>query len=541
MQEEKLKSNNKAAPTVQLCAEEHCQRPVHLNEDTCILHCRKDKWPGDPSEEEYQRQFYEAFCSYLYRECAKIIKVDAPVSEFSLETIEKILAGRSTPATARLKEIVNESILEVEGLSFPNLDSGYKIHLAQRLMNFYGVHLLHCNFYMQDFGHQNTKIHFDQCTFCCDWFIRPVEILVNPLEAIYCDCDFRKDVLIVHLGEGDIDGPLFSDCSFEGDLNISGSTFSDELFLNSSDVDAELHSLQISGCTFLNRFALNNCKTLLVAAFTDTEFKGKVEFKENRVEKIRVYNTNFLKLADFYKSQFLFFDARKSIFDDFAAFEECEFGLDYSGAESSKLSKNQDSKAVFRHVTFLSFINFRNTKFFGGLSLEDANLKEAPNFLNAEIFGDDTKRETYRIIKDSFDSIGNHIEANKYFAFEMKKYKEEVTKNGTWREKLILSMNEKISAFGQNYVRPIWLMMLLALIYYGLVLGQQDNWLYKILPTDGESIDWIFTHVNGWARHLGPFSKFLHEGMEFFSLIIHVAFGILIWQTVVAVKRLTRR
>ena len=56
--------------------------------------------------------------------------------------------------------------------------------------------------------------------------------------------------------------------------------------------------------------------------------------------------------------------------------------------------------------------------------LENINLKESPNFLNTKIEPKNTNRETFRITKDSFDKIGNHIEANKFFVYEMKKHKE---------------------------------------------------------------------------------------------------------------------
>ena len=90
---------------------------------------------------------------------------------------------------------------------------------------------------------------------------------------------------------------------------------------------------------------------------------------------------------------------------------------------------------MFEYVTFLSFTNFRNTTFYSGLNLENSNLKEAPNFLNIDINPKFTNRETFRIIKNSFDKIGNNIEANKFFVFEMNKYEEELKKKPMSQEK----------------------------------------------------------------------------------------------------------
>ena len=46
--------------------------------------------------------------------------------------------------------------------------------------------------------------------------------------------------------------------------------------------------------------------------------------------------------------------------------------------------------------------------------------------------------------------------------------------------------------------------------------------------------------LNGWAGHILPFQKFLKLGMQLISLF-YMIFAGLTWQTVVAIKRHTRR
>lgn len=227
-------------------------------------------------------------------------------------------------------------------------------------------------------------------------------------------------------------------------------------------------------------------------------------------------------------------NVRRSIFEDFTGFEKCEFGI--KGDETK-------SKVEFEYVTFLNFTNFRKAKFFNGLDFEHTNLKESPNFLNAEIDEKFTNRETFRIIKDSFDKIGNQIEANKYYSHEMRKYKEELKASKVKSpERLIFWFNERVSNFGSSIGRPLFLILSCAIIYYLLVLGYENNLLYKY---SNENLnDWlskISYQLNIFAKGIPPYGRFLKEGMEFVTLIFHIFFLTFTWHFIVAVKRCTKR
>ena len=152
-----------------------------------------------------------------------------------------------------------------------------------------------------------------------------------------------------------------------------------------------------------------------------------------------------------------------------------------------------------------------------------------------------TNRETFRIVKSSFDEIHNYIEANKYFSYEMKKYKEELKGTNKTQEKVILFLNEKISNYGQSYVKPIFYMIATSIIYYLLILGYENNILYEIHPSSNGFLEKISSSVNNVSKNILPFSKALKSGMEFVSLLFYIIFASLIWQTLVAVKRHTRR
>ena len=325
----------------------------------------------------------------------------------------------------------------------------------------------------------------------------------------------------------------------------------------------------------------------------DTVFASKFEFKNNKVKKFRIYNSNFLKLIDMYETTYTSFSIEKSIFEDFVGFEKCVFG---------KSDTEDDSfVARFTYATFLSFVNFRSANFKSGLDIENINLKEPPNFLNVEINNIYSNRETYRIIKNSFDTVGNKIEANKFFSYEMKAYKRELKGTDQYQEKLILFFNENISDFGQNYIKPAILMVSSAFVYWCLILVYENNFsgfyeeiilsiihvifaffllllcdeiifdfgknyirlvffiigsivifsiiilcienkfLYEIYNFINVILSEIVSILNNISKNILPFSRFLKCGMEFVSLVFYIIFAILIWQTVVAVKRHTQR
>ena len=123
----------------------------------------------------------------------------------------------------------------------------------------------------------------------------------------------------------------------------------------------------------------------------------------------------------------------------------------------------------------------------------------------------------------------------------MSKYKQVLNEKPLNQEKLIFWLNEKTSNFGQSYLLPIFWIVFFSVIYYLLVLGHESNLLYELVPTANEVISSVSNVFNGIAANIIPFKKLLREGMEFISLVFYVIFASLIWQTIVAVKRHTRR
>ncbi|MCF6346571.1 MAG: hypothetical protein L3J00_08925 [Thiomicrorhabdus sp.] len=277
--------------------------------------------------------------------------------------------------------------------------------------------------------------------------------------------------------------------------------------------------LNIKRCIFKDSFKLNGFKGFGSIQIKDSEFHEKFEFKNSKVKVFKIDNTNFKKVSDFFKSEFKGFRIRKSIFEEFAAFEGCCFGK----------TRKTVPAAVFKYVTFKNFSTFRGAYFHTGLDIEKANFVQPANFLGATVPLENSPRETFRLIKHSFDSVGNHIEANKFFSFEMNKKRQSVPVCEF--DGAVYWLNYWVSNFGQNYWKPLALLVFLAIL------------TAKFLPKEGvkkvcsESLSFL----DEVACSIFPLKPILLPGNEFWSLIIAVLSSILIWQIIVAVKRLTRR
>ena len=328
---------------------------------------------------------------------------------------------------------------------------------------------------------------------------------------------------------------MFYNCEFQQEITFYGVDFDAPVFSKPNTYGniekRKISKFHIENCSFLEEFTLNNC---FIGEFTldNSIFHSKFEFKENMVDEFNVFDTSHLKFVDMHATKFEKFNIDGSIFEDFVGFENCEFGVN-NGSE--------EYVSKFTYATFLGFVNFRNTKYDSGLNIASINFKESPNFLNIWVNPSNTNRETFRIIKHSFDKIGNRIEANKYFVYEMKKYKEELKNSHSKQERAVLFLNEKISDFGQSYIKPTLWIIATSIIYYLLILGYENNILYNMYPPANNAFSAISEVVNRIAENILPFKKFLKDGMEFISLLFHIIFAGLIWQTIVAIKRHTRR
>ncbi len=504
-----------------------CNNDAFGNKDLCALHCEKNDYDTD-NQSGLIEQFKIELVEYVIQRIDK-----AKLSKEQLNTAkikDYLLLPYNDQNPSDEKHFLQNENLNIEGVSFPALeseDSDYYYFLNL----FKSIEFTNSTFYNTNFNLGNGKISFSNCIFEELWYIRSIMFTKNSFPVLYNDCEFKGDTVFKEeLKSSNIkNNSIFRNCNFYKNLIVTHATIDSQLFSNTRPT--KISSLNIISSQFNDRFSLNNC-TLDSVNITDSYFNSKFQFKNNTVNNIlSIENTDFSKLFDMYKTSAGIFEFKQSILDDFAGFEECKFGKDANKA------------TIFQYVTFMSFTNFRGTIFSSGLDLRNSNLKETPNFLGASICYKNTNRETYRIIKNSFDKIGNIIDANKYFSLEMKKHKDDLKKEPCSQEKIIFRVNACLSNFGQSYIRPLVGLFVSTLIYTILECLYEKNTLYKLFPKYNDCIEKVVNCINNFAYNFIPLQKFLgtNDDMAAINLLFYTVTAVLLWQLIVAVKRHTKR
>lgn len=485
-----------------ICKVEGCENPAFQDLEECALHCEKNS---------YREDWHSGLLSEFYNILEKYIKTDND----------------------------NSDQLILRGIFFPCRDNRDSFDYFKILKRFQSIHFLNCNFYYHSMDLFPIKIFYDECCFKSEFYVYPTNILENELDSIFSMCTFENNIKIYgsnvdneNNADNSFDFYLFSDCSFLKEVSFYNCNFNNDIFHN-LDNRIKIEKLRISDSVFNDKFSLNH-SDIETLEIRDCKFMSKLEIKDSEINVLLFENSNVEKVSDFFESKIENFKFYKCIFNDFLGFEKVVFG-----------TKNTEfifdsNMALFKHVSFMSFANFRNAVFYQGLDISDSNFKETPNFYNVKVFSNNTNRETFRIIKNSFDKNGNHIEANNYFIQEMKAYKRELKKgeDNRYSEKIVIYLNEWISSFGQSYWRPIRI-LILSIILYNLCFYLQKYYFVS----EQSKFYCLVNFANQSSKNFLPFVNFLKEkqGMEFISLLFYIWFSVLIWQIIVAIKRHTIR
>lgn len=446
-------------------------------------------------------------------------------------------------ATLQTLKFLSEKELHVFYVCFPGGEEG--VRLLQIFECLGTVRFTQCTFSVSCVDLHHPRLSFFDCEFTEAYNVNNLKLRKDKAydDSLYQRCQFLGDVRCGSEEEKEtllIKYPIFSGCLFKGRVVLENVELEGYLIDGDRRFVSEILRLKAKNCIFHSGTYINS-QIMEYAFFESCLFKGKFEFKENIVKRLRIDNCNFQEVADFYNTSLQRFYLRKSIFDTFVGFEECRFSPPQSDRSRTKSRLLRSRVAHFEYVTFLAFASFRGAQFYSGLDLEKINTLEQPNFHRVFVAFEGTRRETFRVIKHALDSHGAHIEANAFFALEMKQRQQELRAQGDWADKFVYKVNSYTSNFGQSYIRPTMLTFVFAGLFYALSKGHQNNTLYKLFPSYGSGIERGSKIANEIATSIIPFKQFLHPGMELVSLTFYVIFATLIWQIVVSLKRKIRR
>jgi len=509
-----------------ICNIENCTNKTYMQSKQCILHSKpEDQKVVDMSGGDFQEELADYIVEYITNniEAENILLVEN-LKEYLRYGIERIASDNQS---IFLDELNKQKII-FEYIVFDNIKSPEDWNYKSILQKLSKIEFKNCKFYVETLELPECEVNFTTCVFYNEWNLQNYQAD----NAIYNMCSFKKNVS--SFSENNkllLEEIQFKSCDFFR-IILENTIFKKQIFEYSDFHNLgnySLESIVLVDCVVEDKFIFNRY-TLNTFGLRNTVFKNKFEFKENVNGKMEISNSNFEGLADFYNTIFRDFIIQKSIFNDFVGFEKCHF---YSLIDTDP--------TCFQYTTFLSFTNFREAHFHHGLDMRDANLKEYPNFLGAKIIFKNTNKETYRIIKYSFDKIGNATEANKYYAYEMDKEIKDTNGFSYPSKKVTLWLSHNISHHGQSFILPFVLIIILGIIHHYFSAFLDSYTIAEIAPKYHNIIEQIMNGLNNFSKNIIPFKRFLTVGREFISLLFLIGYSTLIYHFIVAVKRTTKR
>lgn len=509
------------------CSIDKCNLETY-NDDKCILHCEKHDYSTDFRDIGFLNAFYDALLTYIIQS----LENKGTDDRFHSENLRAYFTENQPKDREALEHYIKKQVVVFSNIFFPQSKDIDSFEYKKVLRKLGKVWFNYCEFSIDYLDLDEVECFFQDCKFHNGLLLYNFKILKNESDVLFQQCEFKNRVTsFSEESKKSIEASLFVDCVFTK-IEFENTIFKKPIFDNYKGFQNSLEDFEMNGCIIEDRFVFNN-HTMKSINIQDTVFNEKFELKKSTVTNFSIINSNFKGLVDCYNSYFEEFYIHKSIFEEFVGFEYCRFG--------KYKRKCENCSARFQYATFLNFVNMRNTKFISGLDMSDANLKEYPNFLGTVINPINTNKETFRIVKYSFDKVGNTSEANRFFSYEMAKDRQETFFWDNPEKKIMLTFNYLISNFGQSYLVPfIWICILMIIQKLSFdFIGTHT--MVDLFPRYHYVPEWILNELNGLVINIVPLKRFLKEGMEFVSLLFFIAYSVLIYHFIIAVKRVTKR
>jgi len=511
-----------------VCSIDKCVLPAHKHHNECILHSSKED-----AQHDYHMAWkdLELFKKELLHYILDSIFTHRKEDEkFNRENVSAYLRD-GLPIDEFLEAKIKDVTIVFNHITFPVYDERDSWNYIPILQKLGKIHFNYCKFYVAWMELAEVEVYFQDCEFYDCWNLQNYAMLENVDNVIYQCCDFKESVRYSSDEENIyLENSQFMDCSFT-DLEFANSIFKKPLFQNTAHFKENIETLSFQKCTHEAEFTLRYIE-IEYFDINKCVFKSKFEMEKVTLQEMRITYSSFESIYELLNCTVAEFFMYKTTCDAFTSFEFSKFG---------SFNREEATSVKFEYVTFRDFVNFRSAIFNGGLQLSRANFKEYPNFLYADINSYNTDVETFRIIKHSFDKVGNTTEANRYFALEMDKQKKEASFLNQPEKLFILLLNYIISLYGQSYLLPFLWLTLITVLYTATIDFIYDFSIKESFPNNYQQIQSIINDMNHFAKNIIPYQKFLKEGMEFISLIFLLFYTVFIYHFIVAVKRRTKR
>ena len=285
--------------------------------------------------------------------------------------------------------------------------------------------------------------------------------------------------------------------------------------------------LQFVGITMtdngINKIDINDTHIEQVT-IKDSAFKRDFTIYSSKIDSIEIKNVDFESLSEFNEVTFRNkFDFKEISYKGYALFDRCVF----------------NTKAEFEYIIFEKFTFFRKSEFKSGLSLDITSCDKEINFFGARGLDsidskNNTSQETYRIIKNNFEKIGNKIEANKYHSLELASKRIELEKN-KWKnigDYIVFKLHYISSNHSTN-----WVLALLWIILVGLLttIFLHSNAVKELFINPCKVFDYLCKYI-----YIGNMDDELRRNSLVF-LFNKASLGYLYYQFLTAVRKDTRK
>lgn len=497
---------------------------------------------------------------FKYLRCSSFIKETSNPTEILREKV-------NIDAVVMLSDYLEKNSINLTKLNFNAENLQLSITYGElesailNILNTYKwINFKECTFDLQDFPHLPFFYTFHNCLFT---------------ETLHLNLSNLKfDEFIELQANSSI---LFNFCTFNKSLIINGEQ-TDERLLN-------LFSIIIQHCKFEKLFVrkikientflyykdfatlfekVETTSSHIIAPQVDIGIK-LIDFKDvifNSTQDFSWINTDEILFSE---CQFLTKIISNRIIAERYQIFNCEFNssINIEAVEVKELlifqanfdhffsvSNSTFNKLFLSSTSFKYTVDFSEAQIDQNLTLHSSLFNQSPNFLATKFSKKALKnidRETFRIIKHSFQSIGNNIEANKYYAYEMEAYRRYLknskdNEQGTRRERVLLGFNALISKHGQDYVRAsFWLIFCMAITAF-VVANDESQWIRTYFDMPNWWVN-VCNIANGLALGFLPLSG-LYDGREhlaFFLMLSTIAISTTSWHLLVAIRRHSKR
>lgn len=360
---------------------------------------------------------------------------------------------------------------------------------------------------------------------------------------VFKNCTFLEKL---DLKELDLEKDLtFDKCTFNQEITFHKSCNS-LIFIN--DCDFCSNNIDLSNRTFKSSLFFKDCKNI-----------GKLNLQRSTIQGS----------ASFSRSKFRTVDFERATFETAVAFNESTFYNDLD----------------FKYTIFNSLVYLQDVVIQGKLNLKSTIFKDEVNFLGIKK-QDDKKlepnnienRETARIIKHSFEKLDNIIEANKFYALEMQKREEELSKEKNWLDLIVFKFHKISSNHSQDWLLSLlWMinltfvctsfqfiealdshwLFLYSFLSIGLIITSIEGLAYLEIPKDYKGLFCVIFIFLNWisyslitndytmcyaSNNFNPFSIMTgKESLTFGTLIYKAIIAYLIYQFIISIRQNTRR